>query len=214
MIELWIDKWMNEIKWNGWPFTCGLITPQTYYIYGWQHVYVILNAWSPFSPYRRGRWCGCHKLILMSSTTTKEEYLWSIASYDHTSRFGTKTNNFLIFFSEMWPTLKDTSISPGQTLKRWVSSVGCSMVKQDDWPLKVRATHGTSDFYFFGEQVVVVECPRGAWGGRPNPINVVFVMIGRRRLIADKQNRQEWVRQLKVLVPCKLGFPVSTFHPH
>jgi hypothetical protein len=24
------------------------------------------------------------------------------------------------------------------------------MVKQDDWPLKVRATHGISDYFFWG----------------------------------------------------------------
>ncbi len=96
MNRLWTNK-LDEIKWNGWPFTCGLIRPQTY-IYGWQHVYVIVNPRSPIFPLRNGSSCGVISLILTSSTM-KEEYLWCIASYDHTSPFRTKTNNFLIFLN-------------------------------------------------------------------------------------------------------------------
>jgi hypothetical protein len=107
--ERTMNQQLDEIKWNGWPFICGLIRPQTYM----RMTTCLCNSSTHGLQFSLTEWVvQCHKLTLTSSTM-KEEYLWCIASYDHTSRFRTKTNNFYFyFFLGCGLPLKDASISP------------------------------------------------------------------------------------------------------
>lgn len=143
--EQTMNQQLDEIKCNGWPFSCGLIRPQTYM----RMTTCLCNSQPTVSifPLRNGS-CGVISWYLRLLLCKKN--ICGLLHHMITYPDSEPKQIIFIYFSGMWPNLEDTSISPGQTLKRWVSSVGCSMVKQDDWPLKVRATHGTSDFFFWG----------------------------------------------------------------